>query len=209
MPPYAVINDQTFLATLNMRHWRSGISEAIKVALIKDAAFFNWIEANVSALNNREMPVMAQLIFRCAQLHTQHISNSGDPFEKGSSRPLDFGHWAAHKLEQLTSFEITHGEAVAIGIALDSVYSCLTGKLDSGSLERILNCFLDLGFSITHDVFTTQLSDILKGLDEFREHLGGQLTIMLLLQLGEGLEIHELDHKLIADAVIFLQTFKQ
>ena len=119
-PPVAVFNDFHFLTTLEDVDWRSGISEAIKVALIKDASFFQWLIDNAVLLANRDMTAMQYLIKRCADLHMQHI-RSGDPFEMGSSRPLDFGHWSAHKLEQLANFNIRHGEAVAIGIALDSV----------------------------------------------------------------------------------------
>ncbi|HEY8661368.1 MAG TPA: 3-dehydroquinate synthase, partial [Hanamia sp.] len=122
VPPVAVFNDEAFLLTLSERDWRSGISEAIKVALIKDADFFYWIEKNAEKLGHRDLEMMNALIHRCAELHLQHIA-SGDPFELGSSRPLDFGHWSAHKLEQLTDFKILHGEAVAMGIALDSLYS--------------------------------------------------------------------------------------
>lgn len=206
-PPYAVLNDSDFLHTLSERNWRSGISEAIKVALIKDTAFFYWIEENVQVLNNRNIPVMETLIVRCAALHTDHISKKGDPFEKGSSRPLDFGHWAAHKLEQLTNYEITHGEAVAIGIALDVTYSFLAQKINKSSLDRILECFLTLGFDITHPVLDTHLEEVIRGLDEFREHLGGQLTIMLLSDIGIGEEVHALDSTLIQESVQYLFSF--
>ncbi|MCV9928579.1 3-dehydroquinate synthase [Flavobacterium sp. LS1R49] len=206
-PPYAVLNDSDFLTTLNERNWRSGISEAIKVALIKDVSFFDWIENNTQALNNRDVLVMETLIIRCAALHTDHISKKGDPFEKGSSRPLDFGHWAAHKMEQLTNYEITHGEAVAIGIALDVTYSFLSHKIDKPSLDRILKCFLALGFAITHPILDTHLDAVIKGLDEFREHLGGQLTIMLLSDIGTGEEVHSLSNELIAESVQYLYSF--
>jgi 3-dehydroquinate synthase len=208
-PPYAVLNDSDFLTTLNERNWRSGISEAIKVALIKEASFFDWIENSVQGLNNRDVSVMETLIIRCAALHTDHISKKGDPFEKGSSRPLDFGHWAAHKMEQLTNYEITHGEAVAIGIALDVTYSFLSNKIDKPSLERILKCFLSLGFAIAHPVLDTHFEEILKGLDEFREHLGGQLTIMLLSAIGTGEEVHALENKVIAESIEYLYSFCQ
>ncbi|MDX6183406.1 3-dehydroquinate synthase [Flavobacterium sp. Fl-77] len=208
-PPYAVLNDSDFLKTLSKRHWRSGISEAIKVALIKEASFFDWIEKNTQALNNRDILTMETLIIRCAALHTDHISKKGDPFEKGSSRPLDFGHWAAHKMEQLTNYEITHGEAVAIGIALDVTYSFLSKKIDQSSLDRILRCFLTLGFAITHPILDTHLDEVIKGLDEFREHLGGQLTIMLLSDIGTGEEVHSLDNKLIAASIQYLYSFCQ
>ncbi len=200
-PPVAVFNDDTLLTTLSDRDWRSGIAEAIKVALIKDADFFNWIEEHTEELAGRNIAVMNDLIRRCAELHLQHIA-SGDPFEKGSSRPLDFGHWSAHKLEQLTNFCILHGEAVAMGMALDSVYSSLSGRLANEKAQRIIQLLLKFGFEITHPLMQVKekKSAILVGLNEFREHLGGQLTIMLLRDIGKGEEVHEIDTDLLIKA---------
>ena len=193
-PPAVVFNDYHFLTTLNERHWRSGISEAIKVALIKDAVFFNWIEDNANLLAQRDMPAMKYLIKRCAELHLQHIAG-GDPFEMGSSRPLDFGHWSAHKLEQLTNFSVLHGEAVAMGIVLDSVYSFCAGKISEEDITRIMKLMAKLGFDLTHPqmMIDDGHSPLIAGLNEFREHLGGKLTIMLLQSIGKGEEVHELD----------------
>lgn len=208
-PPYAVVNDSDFLKTLDIRNWRSGISEAIKVALIKDDFFFYWIEDHVIALNNGKIAVMEELIFRCAELHAHHISKNGDPFENGSSRPLDFGHWLAHKLEYLTNYELLHGEAVAIGIALDASYSYLSNKIDQDSLTRILNCIIALGFSITHPFLITHFDEILAGIDEFREHLGGELTITLLSKIGKGEEVHTLLSTTIANSIQYLFSHSQ
>src|SRR5258708_4304342 len=200
-PPVAVFNDGNWLTTLADRDWRSGIAEAVKVALIRDAAFFDWIEEHTGQLVRRDLPVMNQLIRRCAELHLQHIAG-GDPFELGSSRPLDFGHWSAHKLEQLTGFEILHGEAVAMGIALDTVYSVLSGRLAPDKAERIAQLLKGLGFALTHPLMQVSAPDspVLKGLQEFREHLGGQLTIMLLTDVGKGEEVHEIDVELLKKA---------
>lgn len=205
-PPFAVINDSTFLHTLDDRDWRSGISEAVKVALIKDASFFEWMEANVTGLAKREIPPMEKLIYRCAQMHMEHIAG-GDPFEMGSSRPLDFGHWAAHKLEQLTNYRLRHGEAVAIGISLDATYSYLKGMISLEDLHRIISLFKELGFTI----HIPELSEdnFLNGLGEFREHLGGELTIMLLCDIGRGVEVHEMDTDLILIAAEKLRTFEE
>ena len=207
-PPVAVFNDLTFLRTLDDRDWRGGLAEAIKVALIKDAAFFEWIESHVDALAGRDEEAMAYLIHRCAEMHTDHIAG-GDPFEFGSSRPLDFGHWAAHKLEYLTDFQVRHGEAVAIGIALDCVYATKIGKLPEADLTRILDVLTKLGFDLYH----TKLAEndkinLRNGLHEFREHLGGRLTIMLLEQIGKGVEVHELDADIIAQSVDYLESSK-
>ncbi len=202
--PYAVINDDTFLTTLHDRDWRSGISEALKVALIKDASFFEWIESHTEALNNRDRDVMNTLIYRCADMHMKHIQNSGDAFEQGSSRPLDFGHWAAHKLEQLTNYDLRHGEAVAIGIALDSTYSFLKGYITQSEIERILDCISTLGFDMSYKELNNQ---VLAGLEEFREHLGGKLTIMLLKSIGTGFEVHDMDKNLVLDSIQYMQHY--
>lgn len=204
--PYAVINDDHFLTTLHERDWRSGISEALKVALIKDYSFFEWIENHIELLNNRDKEAMNELIYKCADMHMKHIQNSGDAFELGSSRPLDFGHWSAHKLEQLSNYEIRHGEAVAIGIALDSTYSHLKGHINKSDLTRILNCITGLGFNIA---YTQMNHDVVKGLEEFREHLGGKLTIMLLEALGTGFEVHEMDENLVLKSIAFMSNYSE
>lgn len=212
-PPFAVINDSEFLKTLDDRDWRSGISEAIKVALIKDAAFYQSIKKDAAKLAQRDMAAMQKLIHRCAEMHVQHIGGA-DPFETGSSRPLDFGHWAAHKLEQLTKYNLRHGEAVAIGIALDVIYSCLKGMLSSAECEDILSLLEELGFELfvpelLHQDKTAGKLSVIKGLTEFREHLGGQLTIMLLTQIGQGVEVHEMDEALVTQAIELLQKRHQ
>jgi 3-dehydroquinate synthase len=209
-PPYAVFNDFAFLLTLDDRDWRSGMAEAVKVSLLKDAAFFRFMQEHAEALATRAMPPMQHLIHRCAELHLQHIAG-GDAFEQGSSRPLDFGHWSAHKLEQLSHYRIRHGEAVAIGIALDSVYSHLRGLLSAADLAEIIALLQTLGFALyapemsAHITEASQPTSLLHGLQEFREHLGGQLTIMLLTGIGQGKEVHEIDEALMADAVKYLQ----
>src|SRR5438093_2467416 len=147
-PPFAVINDFELLASLAPRDKRAGYIEAVKVALIRDAGFFDAIERDVDRLRRFDAAAMEPLIFRCAELHVEHIARSGDPFEFGSARPLDFGHWAAHKLEQLSEYKIRHGEAVAIGIALDVTYSMSMGFIDLATAERILSLLEALGFEL-------------------------------------------------------------
>jgi 3-dehydroquinate synthase len=203
-PPHAVLNDFDLLLTLQDRDWRAGISEAVKVALLKDAPFFEWIEDHAHDLCDRSLPAMAHMVHRSAELHLDHIATSGDPFELGSSRPLDFGHWAAHKLEQLSHNELRHGEAVAVGIALDSTYSYLTGSLRHADWRRIIELFETVELPIWHADMATPGSAgrpaVLAGLEEFREHLGGRLTVMLLERIGSGFEVHELDEAVLLEA---------
>lgn len=207
-PPVAVFNDADFLSTLTDRDYRSGISEAVKVALIKDADFFYWMEVHAERLALRNADSMTYLIKHCAKLHLEHIGGD-DPFETGSSRPLDFGHWAAHKLEQLSNFNVLHGEAVAMGIALDSAYSFIKGMLPEEKMRRILNLLTRLNFNISDPIIHIKdlQSPILQGLKEFQEHLGGLLTITLLTDLGKGKEVHEMDYQLLIEASNYIALF--
>jgi 3-dehydroquinate synthase len=211
-PPFAVINDVEFLSTLTDRDWRGGVTEAIKAALIRDRRFFELLEARAARLLDRDLSAMTEVIRRSAELHLNHIATGGDPFEQGSSRPLDFGHWAAHKLEQTTNHRLGHGEAVGIGIALDTTYSHLAGFLPEAEWRRVIDLLLAVGVQI----YTPALDDhldtpedrgcILGGLAEFQEHLGGRLTIMLLKNIGDPFDVHDIRPELVARSIAMLKT---
>jgi 3-dehydroquinate synthase len=214
-PPFAVINDFTFLTTLTDRDWRSGLSEALKVALIKDPSFFELLESQADLLAARDMPAMESVIRRSAELHLTHIAQGGDPFELGSSRPLDFGHWAAHKLEALTRHRLRHGEAVAVGIALDTTYSYVAGHLAEAEWRRIIALIQALRLPVYVPELGRRIdapddpASILSGLDEFREHLGGQLTIMLLEGIGRPFDAHEIRRDLVIRSIELLKTLNR
>ena len=203
--PFAVVNDFTFLETLPERERRNGLIEAIKVAMIRDAAFFERMEGMAGALARLEQGAIEQVVERSAELHVEHIATGGDPFELGSARPLDFGHWAAHKLEQISGFAVTHGEAVAIGMALDITYSVKKGLMRRAEAERALALIERIGFEIFSPFLMEEgksgESVILEGLEEFREHLGGELTVTLVPEIGTKLEVHEMERALILEAM--------
>ncbi|MCL6607466.1 MAG: 3-dehydroquinate synthase [Geminicoccaceae bacterium] len=207
-PPFAVLNDLDFVELLPARDKIAGMAEAVKVALIRDADFFRWLERNALALAAFDRPAMAFMIRRCAELHMHQIARGGDPFETGSARPLDFGHWAAHKLESLTRHHLRHGEAVAIGIALDTRYSVLAGLLEPGAEERVCALLELLGFRLWNAALEARTAEgglaLLAGLQEFREHLGGELTVTLLEAIGRGVEVHAIDEALVVRSIGWL-----
>jgi 3-dehydroquinate synthase len=211
-PPWAVINDSSFIDMLPPREKRAGMAEAVKVALIRDGKFFNWLETHAGDLARFSKPHLDYLIKGSAELHMRQIRLGGDPFEMGSARPLDFGHWSAHKLEQLTSNDVSHGEAVAIGIALDTSYSVLSGRLAAGAHERVADLLERLGFVLWHDALRQCNSRgrplVLSGLADFREHLGGELTVTLLAGIGRGVEVHEMDETIIGESIDWLEQRK-
>jgi len=211
--PFAVVNDFAFLESLPKRERRNGIIEAIKVALIRDAEFFGQIEAMADDLAELRQEALEKVVQRSAELHVDHIATGGDPFELGSARPLDFGHWAAHKLEQISRFSVTHGEAVAIGMAVDLVYSRMQGILDADTCERVLQLIERIGFTTSSphllDNGRSGEPAILEGLEEFREHLGGELTITLVPKIGSKLEVHEMNRVKILNALVELKKRRE
>ena len=195
--PYAVVNDFQFLHTQPELTRRAGLIEAVKVALVRDGEFFDWLEDNVNGLLSLNEEILEEAVQRSAIHHAKHISQGGDPFELGSSRPLDYGHWAAHKLEQLTDFELSHGEAVSVGVALDTLYAAKIGLLKTLDAERVLKLIEGLEVPIWHEALELRDSKrrrlVFNGLEEFREHLGGELTVLLLEEAGVGVDVHEID----------------
>ncbi|MDT8363291.1 MAG: 3-dehydroquinate synthase [Nitrosomonas sp.] len=206
--PTAVINDHAFLETLPAREKKGGMAEAIKVALIRDAIFFEWLESNASDLANFSINAIKYMIRRCAELHLQQITQGGDPFETGSSRPLDFGHWAAHKLESMSNYELRHGEAVAIGMAIDAKYALDTQRITHTDFVRIIRLIRNLGFEVSHRTMQQRnlhgKLELLDGIDEFREHLGGDLSVTMPNMIGSGLEVNFICRQTMEQAILSL-----
>lgn len=195
--PCAVINDLSLLESLSDQDWRAGISEAFKVALIKDAEFFKWLCAHASALKARDPEAMEILVKQCARLHLDHIAHSGDPFETGSARPLDFGHWSAHKLESMSAYGVCHGYAVGIGLLIDSAYAARQGWLEPAEFDALYHALEQCGLPVWHPLLNQMGSSgarqVLDGLEEFREHLGGELCLTFPKGLGKRQDLQELD----------------
>jgi len=204
--PWAVVNDTELLTSLSNRDFICGFSEAVKVSLLKNIDLFDRICANATAIRSRDMSVAGPVIGESAKLHLDHITLGGDPFEMLEARPLDFGHWSAHKLETMSGFSLRHGEAVAIGVAIDSVYSSLELGLDADFAERILRSFVDLGFRL-NDPSIDDVDVLFDGLEEFRQHLGGRLTLTMLPVPGQPVDVHSVNRDKMLAAIEHVRQF--
>ena len=204
--PWGVINDAALLSTLPDRDFRCGFSEAVKVTLLKDREGFEEVVQAASRIRERDMAAAAPVIVRSARLHLDHITQGGDPFEALEARPLDYGHWSAHKLEVMSEFSIRHGEAVGIGVAVDTVYSSLVHGFPVEDAHRVLQCLIDLGLPIDHPMLD-ETEVLFRGLEEFRQHLGGRLTLTMLPRIGAKLDVHEIDRRKMLEAIIRVREF--
>lgn len=198
--PWAVVNDAALLQSLSDRDFRSGFSEAIKVSLLKDRGQFEWLCLNAGEIRNRNMTVASQAIDHACLLHLRHITGGGDPFEMLEARPLDFGHWSAHKLEPLTEYQVRHGEAVAIGVAIDCIYSSMKFGFPEADAINVCRCLSQLGLQLWHPALEP-IDRLMDGLEEFRQHLGGRLTITMLRAVGDPINVHDIDPSVMKQAI--------
>ena len=210
-PPFAVLNDFDFLLSLPDRDWLCGVAEAFKVSIIRDRPFFDELLADAPKYPARDFAAMQSLVIRCAEIHLEHIRSNGDPFEYGRARPLDFGHWSAHKLELMSGFRISHGEAVASGVLLDSIYAARKSWITEAELSAIRDGLQRSGFQLWFDELDQRRADGLRevfgGLRDFQEHLGGELTVTFPRGIGARHEVHEIDLALMERALQELAAF--
>lgn len=207
-PPFAVINDVTLLDTLPDEHWIAGVAEAFKVALIKDAEFFHALCTDAKRFRARDASAQERMIAHTAQLHLEHIRRNGDPFEMGRARPLDFGHWSAHKLEAMSRYRIGHGAAVAVGLAIDATYAVRQGWLEEADRTALLRGLVDTGFPLWYPELGRRLGDgtleVLSGLADFQEHLGGALCVTFPDGVGAKREVHVIDRSCMEACILSL-----
>ena len=199
--PWAVVNDYSLLTSLSDSTFASGFAEAVKVALLKSRESFEFLCQNAKAIRARDGKIASQAIRDSAAHHLRHITDGGDPFELMEARPLDFGHWLAHKIEAVSGYTVSHGDAVSIGLSVDVFYSVKKLGLDPATADRVIDCLRRLGLPVWHQILDSHLSELLSGLEEFRQHLGGRLTVTMLEDVGRPVNVHEIDNEAMAKAI--------
>jgi len=181
-PPLAVLADPRTLTTLPEREYRSGLAEAVKHGLIADEAYFAWIEDNAGGLMCRDLSTLAHLVRRSIEIKGEVVVD--DERESGRRAILNAGHTVAHALEQASGYRIPHGEAVALGLVVESHLAEELG-LAPGGLEkrvRLLLTSLSLPTRLSMELDVTQL---LGSMGRDKKNRDGRIHFALLARVGE------------------------
>ena len=142
---------------------------------------------------------MKALIYRCVGLQLESVGGR-PPADKFSLQLAKPGHWAASRLEQLSNYEMRHGEAEAVGIAIDVTYARLKGLIGDAEHGLVINTLEKLGFTLlipSHIAF----ENLYEGFAGFREYQGSALNLNLIEGIGIKKEVHEIDKDMMKDAV--------
>ncbi len=183
--PIAVIIDVDTLLTLPDREYRAGLSEIIKHALIKDAAFFEWLEQHIDALLKKDTGTIIQTLKRSCQIKCDIVTL--DEKEKTGARALlNLGHTFGHAIEQNLNYsEWLHGEAVALGILMASTLSARKNWLNKEELQRIEEIFLKIQMpSRLPD--KTKCKTLLSSLWSDKKVIQNQLYFVMLKGIGHA-----------------------
>ncbi|KDR39969.1 3-dehydroquinate synthase [Caballeronia glathei] len=136
--PQAVIADIGVLRSLPERELAAGLAEVIKTGAIADAEFFQWIEANIDALNRCDPQALAHAVKRSCEVKASVVA--ADEREGGLRAILNFGHTFGHAIEAGLGYgEWLHGEAVGCGMVMAADLSARLGKLDEASKKRLVD----------------------------------------------------------------------
>jgi 3-dehydroquinate synthase len=181
-PPACVISDPLTLTTLPEREYRSGMAEAVKHGLIADADYFAWIETQTASLTRRDPGALTRLIARSVEIKAEVVSQ--DERESGRRAILNAGHTTAHAVEQVTGYQVAHGEAVALGLIAECEMAEQLGIAPPGLRLRVSRLLVQLGLP---ERLAVRLDPeaILKAMSRDKKNRAGQVHFALPSGLGE------------------------
>jgi 3-dehydroquinate synthase len=179
--PSLVVSDPALLATLSPRDFRSGIAEAIKVAILASPALFTFLKERCDALVARDPAATATLVHEAARLKMELVG--ADPYERDLRRPLNFGHTVGHALESAFAYRgLRHGEAVAVGMAIATELARRRRLLAAGDAAEILALLRRYGLVGLVDDFPAER--VAEHFRTIRQIRGGRLHFVLPVGLG-------------------------
>ena len=181
--PVAVVIDTDVLESLPVREYRAGLAEVVKYGLIRDAEFFDWLEARAPALNERDPEVLREAIYRSCRNKAEVVA--GDERERGNRALLNLGHTFGHAIETATGYSSwLHGEAVAAGMVMAADMSVREDRMAASSRDRIRELFRQLSLPTAPPALSAEA---------FRWHMGqdkkverGQMRLVLMNGIGDA-----------------------
>lgn len=192
--PQLVLADMATLSTLPARELSAGLAEVIKYALIMDADFLTWLEANLPAMMALDLEVLGEAVKRCCQYKADIVAN--DERESGIRAILNFGHTFGHVIETHEGYgSWLHGEAVAAGMVQAAKLSQKLGWLSLEDVARVERVLTLANLPIVPPPISVDTALDLMGHDKKVKH--GQIRLILLKSLGEAVVTQEFDNELL------------
>jgi len=179
-PAETVLIDTRFLKTLPIPEWKNGLAEMVKIAVVGDKELFDSIRSSAASLTKPTARGRDRLIFRAVELKKAVVEK--DPFERGRRAALNFGHTVGHALEKSSRGRLTHGEAVSIGMVVESRIAAELGVMPKTDAKRIEGILSALGLP-TH-IPKTGAAGLMKFIDMDKKRRERKLVLSLPRRIG-------------------------
>ena len=197
--PVAVYADTSVLSTLPEREFSAGLAEVIKYGIIRDKAFFGWLEKNMTALMEREPGALTYAIERSCINKAEVVAE--DEREAGVRATLNLGHTFGHAIETALSYkDWLHGEAVGCGMVMAADLSCRLGLIDQQQVDRIKSIIekADLPVVIRKNITLEQMLSNMKVDKKSRD---GVLYLILLKGIGEAIVTNDYTEEALKETI--------
>lgn len=199
-PALATLNDPTFLATLPSRHIACGIAEITKMAMVRDANLFSTLEVYAARLLSNRFQyssIAREVLIRAEQLMINELKPN--LFETELQRLPDFGHTFSPAIENASGWSINHGEAVGIDMLISTAVAVDRGLCPPATFERLRNLLHSVALPLTHEVCRPEV--LISGMQAARQHRGGQLNLVVPLEIGKADFIQDVSVKELKNAL--------
>jgi 3-dehydroquinate synthase len=186
--PHAVVSCVGWLSTLDSRQVRSGLAEAIKMAVISSPQLFAFIEQHLESLLGLDVAVLRSLVHAASAMKCALVER--DPYEIDLRRTLNFGHTVGHAVETVTGYgPVLHGEAVAYGMAVAVRVATARGVLPAAVASRIVGLLRAVGLPVVPEELpvTPAAEDVIAALAKVRQVRDGSLRFVLPTSMGSAL----------------------
>lgn len=160
--PLAIFIDLSFLNTLSDAGMREGTAEILKHGLIDHSYLFEMLDENLGKWKAGDIPFFKKLVYESCQVKRKVVE--ADPYEKGMRRMLNFGHTIGHAIEVIENYKMPHGEAVALGMVVESLISYKLGKIEESEFDEIYRLLKAMGYSlkISENVTESRMLEVMR-----------------------------------------------
>ncbi len=201
--PRGVFSDIDTLATLPTREFLSGLAEVVKYGVIRDEAFFDWLEQHQADIVAADAQALHHIILVSSR-HKAEVVSQDEHETSGLRAILNYGHTFAHAFESATGYgHFLHGEAVSLGMAAAARLACRLGRIAPALVERQDRLLANLGLPIDFVAVARDLKtdDLLAIMRRDKKAISGKLRFVLPTRLGHVELVDGIEPQTVADVL--------
>lgn len=200
--PKLVYMNLSALKTLPQRQISSGMGEIIKHGLIKDNAYFSYLNENTDKIKAMDMDALEELVYGSCQIKRQVVEN--DPKEQGERALLNFGHTLGHAIEKLSGFSLYHGECVALGMTGAGYISWKLGYITKEQLDTMEAVMKSYGLPVHLSGFSHTPEEILAATKLDKKMESGKVKFIILEEIGNAKITKELTDEELLEGISYV-----